>query len=764
VTIASRGEAAERGAPSTAAARLAVLPTKLQPPYRRPGIIDRARLVTRMRGIETPMVALIAPAGYGKSTALAAFVEADGRSTAWYSADERDRDPATLVRGLVAAIDRVHRLPSEVIAAAEAPGRSIWTVAVPRLAAALIDASPTFTLVVDDLDRVDDPEGIAVVLALADQLHGATRVLSGGRTVGALPLARLAAEGRLAALGRDELACDITEAGDLLEAVGLRLPDEDVRRLTERTEGWATGIYLASLADDPRGGRATGLSPTAPERLIEEYLRTEVLAPMAAADADLILRSSILDRVSGPLCDAVLERTGSAADLDRLERTNLLLIALDTDRQWFRYHHLLGDLLRRELERQHPEAVAELSRRAAAWHERHGFLEAALEYAMAANDEDRAARLTEAQAQAVLNAGRLDTVRRWLAWFDEREAGHRHPRLANIATMAFVIQGNGASAARWADIADAVEVDERDPLASGLRGIARVMLARDGVDGLIRDSTVAMDHISAGNPWRLAAIVSKGIALQLLGDGDRAEDLFTQAVALWDEGSAANIAVCMATIQLAANALERGDRRAAETHVRKGRGVLISNGLSEEPIAAAVDALDARIAVARGAVELARADLAHAQRLRPHLGISFPWLAIRARLDLIRAHVALGDTGGARTIMGEVRDMLKLRPDMGTLVVEANELEARLSAIRGGVAGASSLTVAEIRLLPLLTTHLSFREIGERLYISQNTVKTQAISIYRKLDATSRGEAIQRAVAMGLLESATGIERFIPAG
>ena len=135
-----------------------------------------------------------------------------------------------------------------------------------------------------------------------------------------------------------------------------------------------------------------------------------------------------------------------------------------------------------------------------------------------------------------------------------------------------------------------------------------------------------------------------------------------------------------------------------------------------------------------------------AQRLRPRLGAMIPWLSLRTRFDLIRVHLALGDGGGARTLMAEARDILTLRPDMGTLVDERDELEARLAAVRGGRAGASTLTMAELRVLPLLTTHLTFREIGERLFVSQNTVKTQSISIYRKLDATSRSEAIDRAV------------------
>lgn len=763
VTIGARSSSDDKATARPSSASLSVLPTKLQSPFRRPGIIDRPRLITRLRSTNTPIVALIAPAGYGKSTSLAQFVEADSRMTAWFSADPRDDDPVSLVRGLVAAIDRVAGLPDDVIDAAAAPGPSVWNVAVPRLAMALRAAPPTLTIVIDDVDRLGDTETIAVVLAVADQLAGASRVLLGGRTAGAVPLARLTAVGRSTTLGRDDLALDAKEADDLLSAVGLSLPEADVRRLTARTEGWATGLYLSSLADDPLGDPGRAVSPTAPERLVEEYLRTEILAPMAPVDVDLILRSSILDELSGPLCDAVLERSGSAQALDQLERTNLLLIPLDADRRWFRYHHLLGDLLRSELERRDPDAIPGLRRRAAAWHESHDLPEVAIEYHMAGGDMEAVARLTIALAQGVVNAGRAGTARRWFAWLDGREAAHRFPGLAAVATLLFATQGDRSNAEHWAAIADR-DASEGETKGAGMRALGRVMLGRSGLGDMAQDAQIALDLTAPDDPWRVAALVSVGLVRHLDGEADAGDRNLLEAIEVWGRGSSANTAACLALIQLTVGALDRSDRAAAEGHVRQARAIISANGLSEQPVAAAIDALDARIAMSRGAAQQARSDLAHAQRLRPHLTLSFPWLAIRTRLDLIRALLALSDAGGARTLMQEVRDALEERPDMGTLVTEANELDARLAAIRGGVAGASSLTVAELRLLPLLTTHLSFREIGERLFVSQNTVKTQAISIYRKLDATSRGEAIQRAVALGMLESAAPSERFIPAG
>ncbi len=745
-----------------------MLSTKLEPPYQRPGLIERPSLVARLEAADSPMVAVIAPAGYGKSTILSQLGTTAGRSFAWLSADRRDADPATLVRDIAAAIDRVVPLPVATIASVSLPGPSIWSAAVPRIGAAF-RATPSLCLVIDDADRIDEPEAMDVLLALLAYTNGTMRIVLGGRTTGRLPAPRLIASGLLTMFGREDLVLDGAETAAVLDASGMHLPPTDVDALLERTEGWAAGIYLSALSSARRRHDPEVISPVAPERLVEEYLRTEVLDALGPQDARLLLAGAMLDRMSGPLCDAVLDRHGSSAALDRLERTNLFLIPLDLERGWFRLHHLLGDFLRSEMERRDPAASSEIRRRAMTWHEEQGLFEPALEYAMAAGDEERAATLTVMLGQAALNAGRAETVRRWFGWFDDRAIARTRPGLAAYGAMAFALEGDTLRAERWADLAD---LDERGASASvadgrgdvGLRAISRVLLARDGVAAMVADGRTAMETVPHGDQWRIAALTSDGVARVLAGDATGGRASLLEAVARWDQTGQANMAATLSLIQLAAMTLEDGDRTEAEALVRKTRGILHANGLSEHTVAVAVDALDARLAMAHGAVELARADLAHAQRLRPRLGPMTPWLSLRARYDLIRVHLTLGDGGGARTLMAEVRDILTLRPDMGTLLVERDELMERLAAVRGGHAGASTLTMAELRVLPLLTTHLTFREIGERLFVSQNTVKTQSISIYRKLDATSRSEAIDRAVELGLLESAAPSDRFIPAG
>ena len=368
-------------------------------------------------------------------------------------------------------------------------------------------------------------------------------------------------------------------------------------------------------------------------------------------------------------------------------------------------------------------------------------LEPALEYAMAAQDEVRAARLVARIGQATMNAGRIETLRRWFGWFEERGAWEAHPRLAAQAVMAFALDGDLVRSDRWSGPMRVGQPETRDD-ATGIVAVARAFRCQDGVERMHADAGSAVETLGDEDPFFIAALGLLGMAKILRGDVEEGAACLDRGVALWERGSVANLATTLALTQLAGVAMERGDWSLASVHARRARSIAMVNGLDEQAAGAAADAVNARIAAHHGATEQARVDATHARRLRTLLTPAAPWLALRVRLDLIRVDLALGDGGGARTLLAEVREILQRRPDMGSLVDEAAELEGRVKSLRGGEPGATTLTLAELRLLPLLTTHLSFREIGERLFVSQNTVKTQAISIYRKLEASSRSEAV----------------------
>jgi LuxR family maltose regulon positive regulatory protein len=754
VTLMTHGStrAPNRGTATLAGDRLAVLETKLSAPFPRRGIVVRHALLERLDSIDESVVVVIAPAGYGKSTLLSQWAFRSGHPVAWLSADDRDNDPATLLRGVAAALDRTIGLEPSVIDSVAFPGPSVWSSAVPRLGAAL-SASPPITLCVDDVDRIGDREALDVLITLAGYLGSGSRLGVAGRGTGAFPVARLVSRGQVTAVGRESLALDLGETHAIVTAAGAALTTDEIAGLHERTEGWAAGIYLSALAARHRSGADDGsvVPLDADERLVEDYLRSEVLANAAPDDVELLLRCSVLERLSGPLCDAILERTGAGIALDRLEHSNLFLIPLDRDRTWFRFHHLLGDLLRAELARRDPDAAAEIRRRAAAWHEEQGLLEPALEYAIAAGDVDRAARLLTGIGQATLNAGRSETIRRWFGWFEARGAWKDHPRLAATASVVFALDGDQARSDRWGSEAELE--DQGDPSeATALAIFTRAFRCQDGIERMRNDADLAVEAMANDDPYLIAATGIRGIAALLAGDAAGAEVMLSEAVAAWERHGGAHVAAVMCLAQLATLAMDRGDWTLAASHARRARSIAMAHGLDEQAPGAAADAVNARVALHHGAIEQARSDATHARRLRMLLTAAVPHIAIRVRLDLIRVDLALGDGGGARTLLTEVREILARCPEMGTLVEETADLERRVAQLRGGVVGASTLTLAELRLLPLLTTHLSFREIGERLFVSQNTVKTQAISIYRKLDATSRSEAVARATAMGLLD------------
>jgi LuxR family maltose regulon positive regulatory protein len=222
-------------------------------------------------------------------------------------------------------------------------------------------------------------------------------------------------------VGVKDLAMDRLEAHALLEGAGVRLAEAEVAEPVGRTEGWLVGLYLAAMTHrpgGPRGADRAGLAGN--HRLVAGYLHDQLLARLPQPTVSFLTRTAVLDRLSGPLCDTVLEATGSAGILTSLEASNLLVVPLDRRREWYRYHHLFRELLAAELNRREPELVPRLHARAAAWFEANNLPEEAVDHAQAAGDADRAARLVEDLAQPAYASGRAETARRWLGWFEDQ--------------------------------------------------------------------------------------------------------------------------------------------------------------------------------------------------------------------------------------------------------------------------------------------------------------------------------------------------------
>ena len=732
-----------------------VLESKLAPAPGRPGLVPRGNLLDQLEASAArPVVAVCAPAGYGKTVLAAAWAKRDSRPFVWLSIDRHDNDPAVLLTYLAVGLDRVEPIDPAVFAALASRGASITQTVVPRLGTALSSKALPVVVVLDDVHLLHDQEGLHALSVLVDHLPQGSQLAVISRDEPPLPLARWRAEGRLAELGPGELAMDPLEAGRLLAAARVELPDGEVAELTRRTEGWPVALYLAALsikAQAPRNGDGVGLSGR--DRFLADYLQSVLLSRLSPTEVQFLTRTAVLDRLSGPLCDAVLDTSGSAAVLASLERSNLLVVPLDRQREWYRYHHLFQELLREELERSEPELVRELTLRAAHWCQRHGLAEAAIDYAIDAGDADLVARGVEQAAIGVYRSGRLATVQRWFDWFNDRGLIQQYPAVAMLGAWVQALGGHAAAAERWAAAAEQGSYEGTLPDGSsidGWRALLRAKLCRHGVTQMRADAELALTLIPVDSLWRAPAQLLAGISHLLAGDLDVADDLLAEAVEVAKD-TGATVAATVALAERAILAIGRQDWRDAEILVEQARSVVNMAHLEAFATSVVLYAAGARVAIHHGNVDQAEQDLARAQQLRPQATHALPYYAVQARLELIRAYLALTDVASARTVLREVDDLLRWRPDLGTLPDQADQLRSQLDPLGGAVIGTGSLTIAERRLLPLLPTHHSFREIGHHLHLSQHTVKSQAMSIYRKLGASSRGQAVQRARTLGLL-------------
>jgi LuxR family transcriptional regulator, maltose regulon positive regulatory protein len=744
----------ERGSRVWSGSSFELVESKLHPPPTRPGFVPRTVLVNLLLALDAKaLICLVAPAGYGKTTVLAQWAQHRGRRVGWVSVDRRDNDPVVLLTYIAAAVDRVEPIDPGVFGALTSPGASLAATVVPRLAAAVSSMTQPVALVLDHAEVLSNWECLHMVAELAAQLPKGSQLLLASRATLPLPVALLRAQGQLVEIGVEELAMDQQEAHALLEGAGVQLVQAETTELIKRTEGWPAGLYLAALALRAGGsGRGGGIAFTGDDQFVAEYLRSEVLARLSSEQLTFLIRTSVLERMCGPLCDAVLATKGSDQILETLVRSNLLLIPLDRRGEWYRYHQLFQELLRAELDRREPELVPELQIRAAVWCEANGLPELAIDQAQAAGDTDRAARLVAAATIPTYAGGRIETVGRWLQWFQDHGAVERHLPVAVLGTFVQALLGKPAAAERWAAAAEhgsAVATLPDGSTTESWVALVRSLLCRDGVDRMGADAEIAVAGLAPGSRWRPSALFLKGVVWVLAGEPDRADPALAHTIEVATKVGGLPIA-SVALAERAIVAMQQQDWKRAATLAERASGVVEAGQLDNYIMSALVYAVAARTALHQGEVSRAHQQLARAARLRPLLTSAIPWLAVQTLLELGRAWLALDDAAGAKVSLRQARDILRRRPDLGVLPSQAEELQSKLNTIHADTKGFSSLTTAELRLLPLLSTHLTFAEIGQRLYISRHTVKTQAISIYRKLGVASRSQAVQRARQLGL--------------
>jgi len=718
--------------------------------------VPRTALLARLAAPRPDKLTLVAaPPGWGKTTLVAAWqqLQDEERPFVWFSLDAGDNDPVRFWTYVVEGLRAVQEdVGTEVLGLLRAPGVRLLEGVVPTLVADLERLARPVVVVLDDYHLIDDADVHESVEFLLEHLPPALHLVLASRSDPPLRLARLRARGELLELRAAELRFGERETELFLNGVlGLGLDAADVARLHDRTEGWAAGLYLAALSLRGRADAHAFIEAFAgDDRHVVDYLVSEVLDREPPDRRDFLLRTSILGPLCGPLCDAVLETQDAASSLEQLERSNLFLVPLDTRREWYRYHQLFQDLLLHELQRADPELAPELHRRASEWHRDHGLASEAIHHAIAGGDADAACDLIAAHWNAFFNLGRLATVSGWLEALPANAVAS-DPHLCIARAWLALDLGRVQEVEDWIRAAE----ESTPPAALALRAETAVLRTvhrfKIGDVGRAYESareTLALAPSKALFP-RTAASCILGITQFLSGEPERAVEVLGEAVRL--ARSAGNdLAACYALGYLSVLHAERGELDlAAELSST-------ALALSDEPgFAEHFTTMMAHLGLAKvhgQRAELADSEAAAARALelgRRGAGRLETAAVLFTLADVRRARGAADE---ASALLDEARKTVASSPDPGTLAEMLARTQRGLSPgpVRPAELG-DELTEREFAVLRLLATNLSQREIGAALYVSLNTVKTHTRGIFRKLGASSRGEAVERARSRSLL-------------
>jgi len=725
--------------------------------------VSRPVLLEQLSALPGHKLTLVAaPAGSGKTTLVATWQQLaqPGTPAAWLSIDHWDNDPVRFWTYAIEAIRAVHpHAGAEALSLLRAPGTHLLETVVPALVNELDTLREQVVLVLDDYHLITNTAIHETVAFFLDRLPPAFGLLIASRSDPPLPLARMRARGELLEIRAAELRFSSEETTALLnDVLGLGLEREDVDRLHDRTEGWAAGLYLAALSlrgrADPRPFIAAFAGD---DRHIVDYLGAEVLRAQPEAVRTFMLRTAILERLCGPLCDAVTETDGSAELLADIERANLFVVALDNRRHWFRYHHLFGRLLLHELEQTEPHLVAALHRRASAWYRAEGSIPEAIHHGIGAGDADDVTELVGIHWNAFFNHGRLATVTGWLDSLP-RSTVESDRRLCIARGWLALDLGRVDDVERWIEMAERAlpgrtrgGAESHDAETAVLRMVYRFKTGDVGRALQEAEETLELAPAEALFPRTVARCIL-GIALYWSGDLDRAAEALDEAVR--HARSAGNdLAAGYVLGYLSVIHAERDQLPAADELVLAAKELSDEPGFSEHFVSMMAHLGEAKARAKQGEIAEAEVAAARAYELASR-GAGRIELAA-ALQTLAEVTHARGDRSEARRLLMEARSTLESCPDARTAAEALALTERRLRVAPRRTAaredGTDGLTERELAVLRLLDTDLSQREIGATLYVSVNTVKTHMRGIFRKLDASSRPEAVQRARTLGLL-------------
>jgi LuxR family maltose regulon positive regulatory protein len=713
-------------------------------------LIERERLSERLRAVRTPAILLHAPAGYGKSVLVAQWARLDPRPFASVTLTDAHNDPAVLVASLIEAFAPIEPLP-ETLTEATQNARPNFDLIARRLEEALREREVGAVLVLDELEHLVAEPSLRMLGAVLAAAGDRTTVVIATRTATAIHVPRLQAERRLTVLGANDLVMTTGEATRFLAGADLEVGKGEIATIVAKTEGWPVALYLAGLTRRPGAEQLPETGFGGDERHLVDYMREEFLAAAPPADVDFLTRVSFLDRLSGDLCDFVLEAGGSGARLADLARRNMLLVPLDRRDQWFRMHSLLADMLRAELHRRHGEEVAALNRRAAEWWDGADDPNRAIGFALGAGDTARAGRLIWEALPAFSTTGRQVTLQRWIGRIGLERAA-LDPHLGVTLAFDHLVDGDGGGAEYWAGTARP-HLDPAAEVGADLRAgldIVDAALGRGGVEEMGVAGRRARALLDREGALTAEADLFVGVAAHLAGDVDAARRTLADAArraAVFN----APIFQVLALAQLALLAAAEEDWTTARILASQSRAAIDRCGLIARPFVALALAISAYVDAGEGRRKEALADLAVGLALLSRLRDFGAWFEVETAAALAAAAVELDDPTSAGSLLVSARGRLADLPDAPMLEAWVADLEDNVG--RMSASGLAELTPAELRVLRLLPSHLSYRQIAAELVVSPNTVKTQIRSAYGKLGVSSRHEAVEACRDAGIARS-----------